>query len=303
MEISNITRLNIYNKATTTSNITRLQQANVMEISNSPNDKHLNYLHYVVEEEGRSYQHSDIQNSLSLIKVNANDPQATDSCDNRIACLTPGYYLNSLGKIVPSFLNPKAKDFNRIRVNYQSCTANPSHSSSTSYAHDISGINSRNIKSDVFKPENNEESSYSILQSLRIKNVDKIVLGHININSIRKKFDVLVDLIRNKIDILLISETKIDNSFLTSQFGIQGYTPFRLDRSANGGGLLLYTRNDIPAKKLPYMDAKKLPYMDAKKLPYMDAKKLPYMDAKKLPYMDSGNIECIILEITISNKK
>ena len=169
------------------------------------------------------------------------------------------------------FLNPKAKDINPIRVNYQSCTANPSNSSSTSYTHDISGINSRNIKS-VFKPpENNEESSYSILQSSRIKNVDKIVLGHININSIRNKFDVLVDLIRDKIDILLISETKIDNSFPTSQFVIQGYTPFRLDCSANGGGLLLYTRNDIPSKKLPYLA--------------------------------SGNIECIILEITISNKK
>ena len=91
-----------YNKATT---------ANVMEISNSPNDKHPNYLHYVVEEEEKSYKYSDIQNSSSFIKVNANDPQATDSCDNRIACLTPGYYLNSLGKIVPSFLNPKAKDY------------------------------------------------------------------------------------------------------------------------------------------------------------------------------------------------
>ena len=169
---------------------------------------------------------------------------------------------------MPSFLNPKAIDFNPIRVNYQSRTANPS---STSYARDISGINSRNIKSDVFvPPENNEESSYSILQSLWIKNVDKIVHGHININSIRNKFEVLVDLIRDKIDILLISETKIDNSFPTSQFGIQGYTPFRLDRSANGD-LLLYTRNDIPAKKLPYLA--------------------------------SGNIECIILEITISNKK
>ena len=130
-----------------------------------------------MEQEEKSHQHSDIQNSSSFTKVNANDPQATD--------------------------------FNHIIH----CTSNPSNSSSTSYVHDINGINSRDV---FIPPENNEESYYSILQSLRVNNVDKIVLGHININSIRNIFDVLVDLIRGKIDILLIAETKIDNSFPTS---------------------------------------------------------------------------------------
>ena len=45
---------------------------------------------------------------------------------------------------------------------------------------------------------------------------------------------------------LLISETKIDSSFLTAQFQIEGYTTYRLDRNANGGDLLLYIREDIP---------------------------------------------------------
>ena len=46
---------------------------------------------------------------------------------------------------------------------------------------------------------------------------------------------------------LLISETKIDSSFPTAQFHIDGYTIYRHDRNENGGGLLLYTRDDVPS--------------------------------------------------------
>ena len=50
----------------------------------------------------------------------------------------------------------------------------------------------------------------------------------------------------NKVDALLISETKIDSPFPISQFFIQGYwIPYRLDRTVNGGGMLLYIRNGI----------------------------------------------------------
>ena len=96
------------------------------------------------------------------------------------------------------------------------------------------------------------ESPYSILQRLRVKNIGRILIGHINLNSIRHKFHTISDLIKGKIDIFLISETKIDNSFPNSQFQIHGYSsPFRLDRSTAGGGLLLYTRQDIPTRNLP----------------------------------------------------
>ena len=49
---------------------------------------------------------------------------------------------------------------------------------------------------------------------------------------------MLSDLIKgNNIDVLLVSETKIDSSFPTSQFITPGYLPpFRLDRSKNGWG-------------------------------------------------------------------
>ena len=53
------------------------------------------------------------------------------------------------------------------------------------------------------------------------------------------------------IDIFMVSETKIDMSFPTSQFVIQGFAaPFRLDRTNTGGGILVYVRDDIPSKLL-----------------------------------------------------
>ena len=47
----------------------------------------------------------------------------------------------------------------------------------------------------------------------------------------------------------MISETKLDESFPTSQFMINGFSaPFRLDRNEKGGGIILYTREDIPSR-------------------------------------------------------
>ena len=47
----------------------------------------------------------------------------------------------------------------------------------------------------------------------------------------------------------MISETKIHDTFPHSQFFIEGFsTLYRLDRESNGGGILLYVREDIPSK-------------------------------------------------------
>ena len=47
----------------------------------------------------------------------------------------------------------------------------------------------------------------------------------------------------------MISETKLDSSFPTGQFLINGYSePFRIDRNSQGGGIMLYVREDIPSK-------------------------------------------------------
>ena len=49
----------------------------------------------------------------------------------------------------------------------------------------------------------------------------------------------------------MISETKIDESFPISQFLIDGFSsPYRLDRNSNGGGILVYFKNNIITKSL-----------------------------------------------------
>ena len=46
--------------------------------------------------------------------------------------------------------------------------------------------------------------------------------------------------VKGNIDILIISETELDESFPVGQFLIEGYdVPFRFDRNGNGGGILL----------------------------------------------------------------
>ena len=84
------------------------------------------------------------------------------------------------------------------------------------------------------------------LRALCKKNLNKLIIAHLNVNPYINKLELLKEKIQNNIDILMISETKKDTSFTVGQFLLNGYsTPFRLDRNADGGGILLYVREDI----------------------------------------------------------
>ena len=94
------------------------------------------------------------------------------------------------------------------------------------------------------------------LRMLRLKNPKKVTLGHLNINSIPNKFEGIMDLVKENLDIFLISETKIDISFPDAQFCCYGYsTPHRRDRKlGGGGGLLMYVNENIPSRLLKEHD-------------------------------------------------
>ena len=67
-----------------------------------------------------------------------------------------------------------------------------------------------------------------ILKDIRKSNVNKLVFGQLNINSLRYKSDMLSKLIKGFVDAFMISETKLEESFPESQFFIDGYhTLFR----------------------------------------------------------------------------
>ena len=73
--------------------------------------------------------------------------------------------------------------------------------------------------------------------------------AQLNINSVRNKFDSLVNIKNNNIEILIISEAKLNPSFPVRKFLIHGFSePYKLGRKSNGVGILLYIRKEIPLK-------------------------------------------------------
>ena len=109
-----------------------------------------------------------------------------------------------------------------------------------------------NVCSSVTKASDNKEFSSEHLSFLREKHPNRVIIGHININSIRNKFYYLIAITKGNVDVLMISETKLDESFPSMQLNIDGYNYFRSDRNAKGGGILMYdVWDDISCKLIP----------------------------------------------------
>ena len=80
----------------------------------------------------------------------------------------------------------------------------------------------------VSEDESNVYNDYTphpkqILKNIRHSNVNKLTFGHLNINSLRNKFDQLIEMVKGFVDIFLISEPKLDDSFPEGQLIIDGY--------------------------------------------------------------------------------
>ena len=63
----------------------------------------------------------------------------------------------------------------------------------------------------------------SRIKAIRTQNVN-VIIGNLNINSLSSKFDDLKVLMTGMFDILVITETKLDNTFPVSQFHIDGFS-------------------------------------------------------------------------------
>ena len=94
-----------------------------------------------------------------------------------------------------------------------------------------------------------EKSSYEHI-GLSSNNTNESFLSESSdtLNSVRNKFSSLHQTVLNKTVILLLSETKIDDSFLDSQFFTEGFKMYRKDRTKTGGGLLFYVNENLPGK-------------------------------------------------------
>ena len=80
----------------------------------------------------------------------------------------------------------------------------------------ISSAKQTYINRDFELPEKNNLEHINEIRQIRQKNSNRLRFVQLNINAIENKFDSLVELVKENVDILLISKTKIDSSFPTA---------------------------------------------------------------------------------------
>ena len=87
--------------------------------------------------------------------------------------------------------------------------------------------------------------------NINADNISRLIIGQLNVNSLRDKFESVVQQVTGNIDILMVLEMKLENSLPVSQFLIEDYSlPFRLDRDNNGVNIMIFVREDIACKFL-----------------------------------------------------
>lgn len=80
-----------------------------------------------------------------------------------------------------------------------------------------------------------------LLQNLCIPYPDDIILGQLNINSSRKKYEMLSSLEEKNTDFFTVSKRKLGSSFTSSQCLISGFLmPYKTDRKSRGGKIHVF---------------------------------------------------------------
>ena len=96
----------------------------------------------------------------------------------------------------------------------------------------------------------NSKNTFEIhkLKHHRNENPYRDIIGHVNTNSIRNNFDSLGKYVANNVVILMVSETKPDNTFPESQLLTECFsTPYGRNQTAINRGILLYISEDSGA--------------------------------------------------------
>ena len=109
--------------------------------------------------------------------------------------------------------------------------------------------NTDNLDSSFCSCCSHDDSNHemNIFSELLQKYSKNFKIAHLNINSIAglKLHEIKSWLLRGYFDLLVLTETKLDKTLPNSQFVVDGYRFLRLDRTINGGGVMIYWRADI----------------------------------------------------------
>ena len=91
-------------------------------------------------------------------------------------------------------------------------------------------------------PNNSLQDDMLVLKNLRVSYPNNIIIGHLNINSIRNKFEMLSLSVAQYFNVI----RKLGSTFPSTQFLINGFSIlYRYDRNSKGGGILLYGKYKI----------------------------------------------------------
>ena len=106
---------------------------------------------------------------------------------------------------------------------------------------------------------NINKHTFKDLRDVRRCYSKNFMAAHLNINSLRYKFDEIKEVLTdNIVDLLIISETKLDESFNDNLFSVDGYKVQRRDRNQYGGGLLTFIRSDFPSSRKQSLESEKI---------------------------------------------
>ena len=82
-----------------------------------------------------------------------------------------------------------------------------------------------------------------------MNNRSKLIFSYLD--SICNKFQLFSAQIKGNIDVLMISETKVNDGFNFRNVLINGFsTPYRSDCDSKGGGIILFVGEDIQSNLL-----------------------------------------------------
>ena len=86
--------------------------------------------------------------------------------------------------------------------------------------------------------------AFSVLRKQRFDYPKNVIFGFLHITSLRNKIDSISKLIKGKVDIFLINETKLAESFPNNQFVMSRYKFKRKDRTKLPEGGIVFYIND-----------------------------------------------------------
>ena len=100
----------------------------------------------------------------------------------------------------------------------------------------------------ITKTSSHSVNHDTLLKEFKIKSKKNFTLIHLNINSIFNKTDELDSILNLGYDMILLNETKLDQTVPQCFYVNSIYNMIRLDRNRNGGGVAIFIKKDYKFK-------------------------------------------------------